>query len=171
MRADDIHSFEYLSIAFCASTPNFRDHSTHKRTEERRARTRLSSHLLSTTASTLIHQRPMGLDIHHTPSIHAQSLRPSPPSDERPSLPSIGLNISRPSSRLSTTSTRSLSSGYYEIAARQNVQLPGLSALASIAANTPPPERHLYVLCLSCCRIWLGLTEPCPDLTLHNLGQ
>ncbi|KIW02735.1 protein GZF3 [Verruconis gallopava] len=84
----------------------------------------------------------MGLDIHHTPSIHTSSLRPSPPSDDRPSLPSIGLSISRPSSRLSTTSTRSLSSGYYE-AARQHVQLPGLSALASIAANTSPPERQL----------------------------
>jgi hypothetical protein len=96
------------------------------------------------TASTLIHQRPMGLDIHHTPPIHATSLRPSPTSDDRPSLPSIGLNISRPSSRLSTASTRSLSSGYYE-AARHNLQLPGLSALASIAANTPPPERQSYV--------------------------
>jgi hypothetical protein len=94
------------------------------------------------TSSTLVHQQPMGLEI-HTPTPSAlPTFQPTPPEDTRPSLPSIGLSISRPSSRVSTASTRSLSSSYYS-QAQSNVQLPALSALAHLAtAQTPPPEHN-----------------------------
>ncbi|KAF2430220.1 hypothetical protein EJ08DRAFT_634071 [Tothia fuscella] len=79
-----------------------------------------------------------------TPRNQLPRFQPTLPDETRPSLPSIGLSISRPSSRVSTTSTRSLSSSHYSQAtqASQNVQLPALSALANLASlsQTPPPE-------------------------------
>ncbi|KAE9971997.1 hypothetical protein EG328_005273 [Venturia inaequalis] len=78
----------------------------------------------------------MGSEIHNVNVLAPTPTRlPSFNMEDRPSLPSFE-SISRPSSRMSTTSTRSISSGYYYPAALQqnsSVQLPALSALASVA--------------------------------------
>jgi hypothetical protein len=94
-------------------------------------------------------QRPMAIDIQAPAPRTLPSIQSTPLSEDRPSLPSLGFDISRPSS----TSTQA-SSHYSQIRNGGNptVQLPALSTLASIAsiASTAPPAEsstnHGYVL-------------------------
>ena len=90
----------------------------------------------------------MAIDIQAPAPRTLPALQSTPSSEDRPSLPSLGFDISRPSS----TSTQA-SSHYSQlrIGGNPTVQLPALSTLASIAsiASTAPPAEastsHGYV--------------------------
>ena len=85
-------------------------------------------------------QRPMAIDIQAPAPRSLPSLQSTPSSEERPSLPSLGFDISRPSS----TSTQG-SSHHSQFRHGSNpiptIQLPALSTLASLAsiASTSSP--------------------------------
>lgn len=101
------------------------------------------NHSTSKLAAAFIH-RPMAIDIQAPAPRTLPSLQSTPSSEERPSLPSLGFDISRPSS----TSTQA-SSHYSQFRHGSNptptIQLPGLStlaSLASIASTTPLSENN-----------------------------
>ena len=85
-------------------------------------------------------QRPMAINIQAPAPRSLPSLQSTPSSEERPSLPSLGFDISRPSS----TSTQG-SSHHSQFRHISNpiptIQLPALSTLASLAslASTSSP--------------------------------
>ena len=86
--------------------------------------------------------RHMALDIQHQ---HLRDLPPfhsTPIMDDRPSLPPIGLDISRPPS---TSSQASSQFNYRRPSPNPHAHLPGLSqlsALASAATSTSPDSNH-----------------------------
>jgi hypothetical protein len=96
--------------------------------------------ITASALATSLLPRPSALDSFRPPSVlqvlDLPSFTTAQSIDERPSLPSIGHDISRPSS----TSTQSSSVHPYSLqrhGSSSSLQLPGLSALASIASSSP----------------------------------
>lgn len=108
--------------------------------EERIHGVSLPEFITASALATSLLPRPSALDSFRPPSVlqvlDLPSFTTAQSIDERPSLPSIGHDISRPSS----TSTQSSSVHPYSLqrhGSNSSLQLPGLSALASIASSSP----------------------------------
>lgn len=116
------------------------------------ASTRLYICIPSSTKSTIVAtsylQRPPGIEVHRSVSPQVRNLGPYPttaPSlEEKSNLAVYGHEISRPSSAISTSTQAS--SQYSQLRhSKSNLQLPALSALASVATSSPSPNGHRYV--------------------------
>jgi hypothetical protein len=84
----------------------------------------------------------MALDIQHQPLRDLPPFHSTPTMDDRPSLPPIGLDISRPPS---TSSQASSQFNHRRPSPNPHAHLPGLSqlsALASAATSTSPDSNH-----------------------------